>query len=61
MLKEILLFIKYPYTAGVIAIMWIGSAILMAIDRDLDGVHIVIINTISSVLIALIGFGGKEG
>ncbi|HEX3568144.1 MAG TPA: hypothetical protein VHT70_00520 [Candidatus Saccharimonadales bacterium] len=61
MLKELLLFIKYPYTAGVIAIMWIGSAILMAINRDLNGVHIVIINTISSVLIALIGFGGKEG
>ena len=27
MLKEFLLFIKYPYTAGVIGIVWLGSTI----------------------------------
>lgn len=61
MLKEIILFIKYPYTAGVIGTIWLGSAILMALNRGLDGVHIVIINMFASVIIALIGFGGKEG
>ena len=61
MLKEIILFIKYPYTAGVIGTIWLGSAILMAINRQLDGVHIVIINVFTSVVLALIGFGGKEG
>lgn len=60
MLKELLLFIKYPYTAGVIATIWLASAILMAIQRDLDGVRIVIINALTTVVIALIGFGGKE-
>ena len=60
MLKDIILFIKYPYTAGVIATVWLGSAILMAINRDLDGVKIVIINVFTSVVLALIGFGGKE-
>lgn len=60
MLKEIILFIKYPYTAGVIATIWLGSAILMAINRDLNGVHIVIINVFTSVVLAVLGFGGKE-
>lgn len=61
MLKEIILFIKYPYTAGVIGTIWLGSAILMALNTGLNGVHIVIINMFASVIIALIGFGGKEG
>jgi hypothetical protein len=60
MLKDIILFIKYPYTAGVIATIWLGSAILMAISRDLDGVRLVMINVFVSVILAAIGFGGKE-
>lgn len=61
MLKEIILFIKYPYTAGVIGTIWLGSAILMALNTGLNGVRIVIINMFTSVILALIGFGGKEG
>ena len=60
MLRELLLFIKYPYTAGVIATIWLASAILMALASSLDGVKIVIINAIATVVIAIIGFGGKE-
>jgi hypothetical protein len=61
MLREIILYIKYPYTAGIIAIIWLGSAILMAINRDLDAVRMVMIDTVVSVLIAAIGFSGKDG
>lgn len=59
MLKEFLLFIKYPYTAGVIATIWLGTAFLMAINRDLPAIKMVIINVFASVILALIGFGGK--
>jgi len=59
MLKEFLLFIKYPYTAGVIATIWLGTALLMAINRDLPAIRMVIINMFVSVILALIGFGGK--
>lgn len=59
MLKEFMLFIKYPYTAGVIATIWLGSAILMAINRDLPSIKIVIIDMIVSVIIAGFGFAGK--
>ena len=52
MLKEFLLFIKYPYTAGVIGVMWLGSAALLAIDGKLPLVRVVIINMFASIIIA---------
>ncbi|MCA9332989.1 hypothetical protein KDA00_03900 [Candidatus Saccharibacteria bacterium] len=58
--KEFLLFIKYPYTAGVIATIWLGSAALLAINRGLPLIKIVIINMLASVVIAMIGFNGKS-
>lgn len=61
MLKDIILFIKYPYTAGVIGTIWLGSAILMAISSGLNAVGIVVINMLATVVLAAIGFGGKEG
>lgn len=60
MLKEVMLFIKYPYTAGVIATIWLGSAALMALNRDLPFVSIVIINMLASVFLAFFGFTGKK-
>jgi len=60
MLKEFILFIKYPYTAGVIGIIWLGSAALMAIDRGLPFIRIVAINMILSILISIFGFRGKK-
>jgi hypothetical protein len=61
MLKDVILFIKYPYTAGVIGTIWIGSAVLMALNSHLNAVNIVIINMLATVVLAAIGFGGREG
>ncbi len=58
-MKEFLLFIKYPYTAGVIGIIWLGSAALLAIDGNLPLVRVVMVNMIISVIIAGFGFRGK--
>ena len=60
MLKEFILFIKYPYTAGVIATVWLGSAILMAINNDLPTVTMVVANMVVSVIIAGVGFNGHN-
>lgn len=60
MLKEFILFIKYPYTAGVIATVWLGSAILMAINHDVPIITMVIINMGVSIVIAAFGFNGKK-
>ena len=60
MFKDFILFIKYPYTAGVIATIWLGSAALMAINRGLPAIKIVVIDLIVTVIIALLGFNGKS-
>ncbi len=60
MFKEVILFIKYPYTAGVIGIIWLGSAALIAMHDDLPLVGIICIDMIVSVLIAGFGFRGKN-
>lgn len=60
MLKEFVLFIKYPYTAGVIGVIWLGSAALLAINDNIPLVAIVCINMISSVIISFFGFRGQS-
>jgi len=60
MLKDFILFIKYPYTAGVIVTIWLGSAALIAINEDLPLIRIVIINMLASTFIAFFGFGTKS-
>jgi hypothetical protein len=60
MFKEFLLFIKYPYTAGVIGVIWLGSAIMLAIDGKLPLVRVVTIDMLVSVVIAGFGFRGKK-
>lgn len=60
MLKDFILFIKYPYTAGIIATIWLGSVGLLAIDRDLKVARIIVINMIATCIIASLGFRGKQ-
>jgi len=60
MLREFMLFIKYPYTAGVIATIWLGTAALLAINGDLPGTRMATIDMIISVIIAAVGFTGKK-
>ncbi|PIR61814.1 MAG: hypothetical protein COU66_01890 [Candidatus Pacebacteria bacterium CG10_big_fil_rev_8_21_14_0_10_44_11] len=56
MLSKFFLIIKYPYTAGVIAIIWLGSSILMFTHPQLPIVGMVTINIIVCSVIGLIGF-----
>jgi len=54
--KDLLIQVRYPYTAGIIATIWIGTAFLVAINRNLPVVQLVVLNCVASVLIALLGF-----
>lgn len=60
MLKETLLFIKYPYTAGVIATIWLGSAALLSLNDGLPFVTIIVIDLFTSIFLAFFGFTGKK-
>ncbi|MBP9738522.1 hypothetical protein KBD20_02450 [Candidatus Saccharibacteria bacterium] len=60
MFKDVILFVKYPYTAGIIATMWIGTAILLGISSELDVINVMIINLFASCIIAILGFRGGQ-
>lgn len=60
MFSEVFLFVKHPYAAGIIAVQWIASTILFAFDRDLPIVDMVLINMVSSFLVAFVGFRSKR-
>ena len=60
MFKDFILFIKYPYTAGVIITIWLGSAALMAINHGLPVIKIVVIDMFATIFIAIFGFNGKK-
>jgi hypothetical protein len=56
MFKDIALYIKHPYTAGTIAIVWIGTLGIYATDQKLPIVKMVFINTIVSLMLSFVGF-----
>lgn len=60
MFKDVILFVKYPYTAGVIATMWLGTAIILGVSPELDVINVMVINLIASSVIAVIGFRGGQ-
>ena len=60
MFKDFLLFIKYPYTAGIIAVIWVGSAILLALADDLKLIPVLVVDLLATVIIAIFGFNDKR-
>ena len=60
MVREFLLFIKYPYTAGIISVTWLGAAALLAIEPSLDIIQIMGTTLVTTIIISLIGFRGKQ-
>jgi len=56
-MKKLLLFAtSYPYTTGIIAILWLGSVILLRLDENLSASVVVTANALITVLIASVGF-----
>lgn len=54
-IKNVMIHVKYPYTAFVIAIIWIGMAIIIPYQKD--NLEILIATTsIATLIIAMIGF-----
>ena len=55
-IKSLVLQVRYPYTAGVIMTIWLGSAALLAIQPDLPVILFVVLNSIASIVVAILGF-----
>lgn len=58
--KNLLLHIKYPYTAFIIAVIWIGIAIIIGIQSDPSAEFLIIAAAVTSLIIALIGFSSPK-
>lgn len=56
-MKPNLLFVtSYPYTTGIIAIIWLGSVMLFRIDGGLPLMPVLVINSVVSVIVAIVGY-----
>ena len=58
--KSLLLHIKYPYTASIISIMWIGIALIIGIQSSPDTEALILLTAISSLIVAVIGFSSPK-
>ncbi len=55
-LKEWVIQLRYPYTAGVIAVIWLGTAVL-AVIRPEDSIEtLIVLAAAATIIIALVGF-----
>lgn len=56
MLKNIYLYVKHPYTAGMIIIIWLGTLGLYHADQALPIIPLVFVDVLASLFLAFIGF-----
>ncbi|MCA9325545.1 hypothetical protein KDA23_05805 [Candidatus Saccharibacteria bacterium] len=55
-LKQWVLQMRYPYTAGVIALIWIGSALLAIIRPEIPAHILLLLVATATLIIAIVGF-----
>jgi hypothetical protein len=55
-LKQWVLQMRYPYTAGVIALIWIGSAWLAIIRPEIPGQTLLLLVALCTLVVAVAGF-----
>jgi hypothetical protein len=60
MLKDLLLHIRYPYTAGIIAVIWLGTAALVTLGKPAPVAQMIIFDIAATTLIAAIGFSSPR-
>jgi hypothetical protein len=59
-LKEWIIQLRYPYTAGVIALMWIGSALLAIIRSGISGQLLISLVAVATLIVAAVGFSSAN-
>lgn len=56
MSKGLYMYIKHPYTAGTICVIWLGTLGLYKADQDLPIVFLIFVDVIASLVLAFVGF-----
>lgn len=57
-LKEWVIQLRYPYTAGVIAVMWLGTAALAFIRPNESTEALILLTALATLVVAFSGFSG---
>ncbi len=60
MSKNILLHVRYPYTAGIIVVVWLGTAILAMFDDQASLTTMLTADVIATTIIASVGFSSPR-
>jgi hypothetical protein len=59
-MKNLVLHVKYPYTAATIAIMWLGVAVIIGLQQSLNAELLIAVTAVSSLVVAAIGFAAPK-
>jgi hypothetical protein len=59
-LKQWVMQMRYPYTAGVIALIWIGSALLAIIRPEIQVQTMMLLVALATLIIAVVGFNSPK-
>jgi hypothetical protein len=59
-LKEWVIQLRYPYTAGVIAVMWIGTALLAIMRPEVSTQVLISLVALSTLIVAFVGFSSSR-
>ena len=55
-MKNLVLHVRYPYAAAIIAVMWLGMAVIIGLQQSPDVELLLTTAAIGSLVIALVGF-----
>jgi hypothetical protein len=59
-LKQWVMQMRYPYTAGVIALMWIGSSVLIVARPEISAQVVLLLVALATLIIAVAGFSSSS-
>jgi len=59
MFKDLLVHVRYPYTAGVIATVWLGTAFLVSLNHS-KLLLMLVLDVAITTIIAIIGFSNPR-
>lgn len=59
-MKKWIVQLRYPYTAGVITVMWLGSAMLAILRPEIALDVLVMLVACATLIIAVIGFSSPR-
>ena len=60
MLKQWVLQVRYPYTAGVLTVMWLGSGTVMLLAPQIYPELLLTLLAFATVFVAYIGFSSRR-